>query len=443
MYQFAHRFLLNTSSAWNARPDKAMTTNHWSLKILHILNHSLPLQSGYAFRSHNILRAQLNMGWQPIALTAPVAETSWIDRGKDEIIEGFRYYRTAPLSGGHSPMNAAFRGTLALTRRTREVSESEKPNLLHAHSPIFNAFSSLRVGRKLGIPIVYEIHSLWEDAAVTHGAYLRDSWRYKLMQSLETWVCQKADQVAVLCHGLKDDLMTRGIPPAKLTVVPNGVNVDEFKTCAPDPEYAKSRKLDGRKVIGFIGSFSRYEGLDLLLEAMARLTPLRPDIVLLLVGGGRMEEHLKAQVKRLQLADRVIMPGRIPHDRIPGVYALMDILVYPRYSTRLTELVTPLKPLEAMAMGKALVASDIGGHRELIQDRHTGLFFPPGDAAALAEALTCLLDNHDLRRQLESQGSIWVRQKHSWAKATAVYSAIYARALGTRVVGDSFEATNV
>lgn len=412
-----------------------MTTHHWPLKILHILNHSLPLQSGYAFRSHNILRAQLNMGWQPIALTAPVTEPSWIDRAADEIIGGLRYYRTAPLSGGDSPLSAAVRGTLALTKRAREVSESEKPNLLHAHSPIFNAFSSLRLGRKLGLPIVYEIHSLWEDAAVIHGAYRRSSWRYRLMQSLETWVCQKADHVAVLCHGLKDDLTRRGIPPAKLTVVPNGVDVDEFTACAPDLAQAASWKLHGKRVIGFIGSFSRYEGLDLLLEATARLTSRRPDIVLLLVGGGRMEESLKAQVERLQLADRVIMPGRIPYDRIRGVYALMDILVYPRYSTRLTELVTPLKPLEAMAMGKAVVASDIGGHRELIKDRQTGLLFPPGDAAALAEALTCLLGDHDLSRQLGRHSSIAVRQKHSWTKATAVYSEIYARALSPHGIG--------
>jgi PEP-CTERM/exosortase A-associated glycosyltransferase len=410
---------------------KPMTTHHWSLKILHILNHSLPLQSGYAFRSHNILRAQLNMGWQPIALTAPVAETSWIDRGADELIGGLRYYRTAPLSGGDFPLSAAFRSILALNRRAREVSESEKPNLLHAHSPIFNAFSSFHIGRKLGLPVVYEVHSLWEDAAVIHGAYPRSSWRYKLMQSLETWVCRKADHVAVLCHGLKGDLTRRGIPLAKLTVVPNGVDVDEFNAGAPDLGQADSWNLHGRHVIGFIGSFSRYEGLDLLLEAMARLTSRRPDVVLLLVGGGRMEERLKAHVERLRLVDRVIMPGRIPHDRIPGVYALMDILVYPRYSTRLTELVTPLKPLEAMAMGKAVVASDIGGHRELIQDRQTGLLFPPGDAAALADALTGLLDDHDLRRQLGRQASLAVRQKHSWAKATAVYSDIYARALGT------------
>jgi PEP-CTERM/exosortase A-associated glycosyltransferase len=413
-----------------------MTTHHWRpLKILHVLNHSLPLQSGYAFRSHNTLRAQLNMGWQPIALTAPVAETSWIDRPKDEIIGGLRYYRTAPLSGRHSPLSAAFCSTVALARRAREVSEREKPDLLHAHSPIFNGVSSLRVGRRVGLPVVYEVHSLWEDAAVTHGTYEQSSWRYKLMRSLETWVCRNADHVAVLCDGLREDLTRRGIPAAKLTVVPNGVDVDAFKARLSDPGHVDTWKLRGKKVIGFVGSFSRYEGLDLLVDAVARVTPQRPDIVLLLVGGGRMEEHLRAQVARLQLADRVIMPGRIPHARIPDVYALMDVLVYPRYSTRLTELVTPLKPLEAMAMGKAVIASDVGGHRELIQDGHTGLLFPPGDGAALADALTGLLGNDDLRRHLERQGAITVVQKHSWASTTAAYPEIYARALGTHRSG--------
>jgi len=151
--------------------------------------------------------------------------------------------------------------------------------------------------------------------------------------------------------------------------------------------------------------------------------------VLLLVGGGEIEKDLKAQVKRLHHENRVVMPGRIPHDRIPGVYSMVDILAYPRYSMRLTELVTPLKPLEAMAMGKALVASDVGGHKELIRHNETGLLFPVGDSKALAATLETLLDNDSLRRRLQSQGPMWVHEHHTWEITTSVYQDIYAKAL--------------
>jgi PEP-CTERM/exosortase A-associated glycosyltransferase len=410
------------------------------LKILHILNHSLPFHSGYAFRTQNILQAQRKRGWQPVGLTAP--QHNRMMKGccqQEETVEGFRYYRTEARTPKGFSLYREGRLIAALTRRMREVVEIEKPDLLHIHSPVFNALAALRVERQMGIPMVYEIRAFWEDATVDQGTYRQDSWEYKLRQSLETWVCKKATHVAVLCQGLKGDLIKRGIPPAKLTIVANGVNVEKLTVCAPDAEYLKTWKLDGKRIIGFIGSFFRYEGLNLLVEAVAQLTISRSDIVLLLVGEGRMEAELKAQIERLHLTERVVMPGRIPHDRISGVYALMDVLAYPRYSIRLTELVTPLKPLEAMAVAKALVASDIGGHRELIQHGHTGLLFSAGDVAALAEVLTRLLDNTDLRQKLERQGFTWVRQSHSWDMTTAVYSDIYAKVLGNeRTASGSF-----
>lgn len=349
---------------------------------------------------------------------------------REETVGGFRYYRTEVRPPRGFSFYREGRLMIALTRRVREVVEIEKPDLLHIHSPVFNALSALWVARQVGIPTVYEIRAFWEDAAVDYGAYRQDSWEYKLRRAFETWACKKVDHVVVLCHGLKDELIERGIPPAKLTIVSNGVNMENLTVCAPDAECMKAWKLDRKKVIGFIGSFFRYEGLDLLVEAVARLTTTRPDIVLLLVGGGRMEAALKAQIERLHLTERVVMPGRIPYDRISGVYALMDALAYPRYSVRLTELVTPLKPLEAMAVAKAVVASDIGGHRELIRHGHTGLLFPAGDVAALAGVLTRLLDNNDLRQKLARQGFTWVRQGHTWDMTTAAYSDIYARALG-------------
>ena len=120
-----------------------------------------------------------------------------------------------------------------------------------------------------------------------------------------------------------------------------------------------------------------------------------------------------------------MFPGRIPHERIPGIYALIDILAYPRYSMRLTDLVTPLKPLEAMAMGKPLVASDVGGHKELIRDGENGVLFEAGNEQGLAEALQRYLNEGTLMQQISQQASKWVVEHHSWSKTTSVYKDIY------------------
>jgi PEP-CTERM/exosortase A-associated glycosyltransferase len=340
------------------------------------------------------------------------------------MIDGFRYYRTGTVSHSSFPIANEVQLMRVLTKRIEEVIKIEKPDVLHAHSPILNGIPALWAGHKLGIPVVYEIRAFWEDAAVDHGTYSQNSWKYKLVNTLEKWVCLKAKSVAVLCDGLKEDLIDRGIPFGKITVVPNAVSPDDFKHSEPDEEFIRKWNLGDKKVIGFIGSFYRYEGLDLLIDAFNRLGATRQDIALLLVGGGEMEAELKKQIERLHLKDKVIMPGRISHERIPAIYALVDVLVYPRYSMRLTELVTPLKPLEAMAMGKALVASDVRGHRELIRQNVTGLLFPAGDASALGETVKNILDDNILSQKLAEHALIWA-QDHTWDKAVLNYSILY------------------
>jgi PEP-CTERM/exosortase A-associated glycosyltransferase len=399
-------------------------------KILHILDHSAPLQSGYVFRTQDIFHEQLKRGWKPVAVTSPKQEASSKEPWQEsQEIAGVRYYRTPKAALVSLPLVGEFQLMVALARRIREVVDIEKPDLLHAHSPILNAFPALRVGSQLRIPVIYEIRAFWEDAAVDHGTYAEDSWRYKLVRRAETIACQRADHVAVLCQGIRGDLHKRGIALEKLTTIRNGVDVDSLTPRPPDAEYQRAWNLSGKQVIGFIGSFYRYEGLDLLVEAFSQLAVHYPNLILLLLGGGEIEKELIAQVRRLGLEDRVLMPGRIPHERVPGVYALIDVLVYPRYAVRLTELVTPLKPLEAMAMRRAIAASDIGGHRELLRDGETGLFFRAGDVSHLVQTVSRLLDDGGLRDQLAHQGRAWVVQEQTWDKTTAAYEEIYAQAL--------------
>ena len=397
------------------------------MKILHILDHSLPLHSGYAFRSQNILKAQRNRGYDISVLTSPKHEESLKKKCiAIETINGFQYYRTGPAARSSLPVVSEFALMYTLYQRILKVADMEKPDIIHAHSPVLNAIPAIRAAGKRNIPVVYEIRAFWEDAAVDHGTYGQDSWKYNLTRFIETLVCKKVDHVAILCNGLKNDLISRGIPAEKITPVFNGVNPMELKPVPPDPALQQEWDLKDKKVIGFVGSFYRYEGLDLLITAFAKIAASHGNARLLLVGGGEMTAELNTLIDRNGIRNRVVMPGRIPHERIAGVYALIDILAYPRYSMRLTELVTPLKPLEAMAMEKALVASDVGGHKELITDKKNGLLFSAGNAHDLARKIDMILKDKALETALKQQGSQWVRQRHTWEATTAVYQTIYA-----------------
>ncbi|MBW2186935.1 MAG: glycosyltransferase, partial [Deltaproteobacteria bacterium] len=225
-------------------------------KILHILDHSLPLHSGYTFRSQNLFRAQRKMGFNPVILTSPKHEENSCDECLEkEEINHFTYYRSGVARRNPVPLLSEVWLMAVLYRRLLQVVQLEKPDILHAHSPILNAIPALLVGRKLKIPVVYEIRAFWEDAAVDHGTTSEGSLRYKLTKRAETVVCNKVDHVAILCNGLKDDLVHRGIPAAKITAVFNGVNPDDFQPCAVDDEYWREWGLAGKKVVGFIGSF--------------------------------------------------------------------------------------------------------------------------------------------------------------------------------------------
>ncbi|HEX20385.1 MAG TPA: glycosyltransferase, exosortase A system-associated [Acidiferrobacteraceae bacterium] len=401
-----------------------------SLKILHILDHSLPLHSGYTFRSQNIFRSQIKRGWQPIVVTSPKHESGLkTDHAPDETLDGIPYYRSGASHYSALPFVTERRLMHRLAARIEEIALKEKPDVLHAHSPVLTAFPALKVGKKLGLPVIYDIRAFWEDAAVDHGTYKEGSWKYRLTRYMETRACRQADQVAILCQGLKDDLINRGISKDKIHIVGNGVNIEDFNQNDPDLAFQKQWGLNNKKIIGFIGSFYRYEGLDILIEAFAKIAQQQTDAMLLLVGGGPVESELKKQIEKLGIGDRVVMPGRLPHQQVPGLYALCDVLVYARYANRLTELVTPLKPLEAMAMGKALIASNIGGHRTLITHDETGLLFEPENSDNLAKALDQVLTDDAYRLRLEQTGQAWVRENRTWDKTTAVYIELYDKAL--------------
>ena len=241
-----------------------------------------------------------------------------------------------------------------LETRLEEVAREVRPDIIHAHSPVLNAFPAIKVARKLGIPVVYEIRAFWEDAAVDHGSTTEGSLRYRITRNLETRAIKQVDHVFTICEGLRADIVARGIPANKVTVIPNAVDINSFNLASPpDPDLQKKWGLTGKTVIGFIGSFYAYEGLDLLLDALPALVQQRRMFVFYWLAVA-CKMPTRQQAEQLGLKDHVIFTGRVPHSDVARYYDLIDILAYPRHPMRLTELVTPLKPLEAMAQGQTL-----------------------------------------------------------------------------------------
>ena len=406
-------------------------------RILHVLDHSLPLHSGYTFRTRAILKAQQAAGLEVRGITG----LRHLADGPDcEEADGIEFTRTRGSANGPVGLRE-WREINLLADAIVRSAQGWMPDLLHAHSPALCGKAALIASRRLGLPLVYEIRAFWEDAAVSNGTATQGNLKYRLTRALENNVVAGADAVVTICQGLKDDLVSRGTAPGKITLSPNGVDLALFgEIPPPDPALVAQLGLGAGPVIGFIGSFYDYEGLDDLIAAMPLLIAQVPGARLLLVGGGPMEAALRTQAAVSPAAAAIHFVGRVPHSAVERYYALMDVMAYPRKRSRLTDLVTPLKPLEAMAQGKLVAASDVGGHRELIAQGHTGTLFAPDDPAACAAALANLLARRQDWEALRSAGHAHVRGHHDWAKNIHRYHVVYQTLLARKVTHRAADA---
>ncbi len=395
-------------------------------RVLHILDHSLPAQSGYTFRTRAILKAQQALGWDVAGVSSlrhPLPGPA------EETVDGLRFFRTPGKPSGPSPLRE-WGEVRALARRVDEVIVEFHPDILHAHSPVLTALAAQGVAKRHGLPLIYEIRAFWEDAAVGNGTGREGTLKYRAIRALETQAVRRADAVAVICEGLRADLVARGIDPAKIMVSPNGVDLELFGDPPPrDERLAGELGLGDADVIGFIGSFYDYEGLDVLIAAMPGLVAANPKLRLLLVGGGPMDAALRSQAAASPVSSAIHFIGRVPHEQVERYYSLIDVLVYPRKTMRLTELVTPLKPLEAMAQGKLVAASNIGGHRELIEDGVTGTLFAPDDAAALIDSVTAMFASRDGWDARRATARRFVERERNWSSNIRRYEPIYQHLL--------------
>jgi PEP-CTERM/exosortase A-associated glycosyltransferase len=317
-----------------------------------------------------------------------------------------------------------------LRQRILEVLERAAFDVIHAHSPSLCGLAAWSAAAARHLPFVYEIRGFWEESAVDQNRIRKGSPRYIASRRLEEFVVRRADGVVGISRNILADLQARGIEPRKLWHVSNGVDIERFRPLPRDTDL--SRRLDlveGEPVLGFIGSLWKFEGISWLVRALAQLRQRGARFRVLIVGAGEEAVAIRAAIKELSVEDLILFPGPVSHNEVHRYYSVMDILVYPRRRIRLTERVTPLKPLEALAQSKAVLGSNVGGIRELVEPEETGLLFNPDDIDDFCRQAARLIANPDLRQRLGECGRQAILRKWDWKLLVHQYDAVYEAAI--------------
>ncbi len=393
------------------------------MKVLHVLDHSLPEVDGYAVRSAYVAKSQAAAGLQPSIVTSAAHESVG---GVAEVFDGITYHRSLPKADLRVPFAREWRRVRSLSLRIAEVAREERSDLIHAHSPCLWGEAAARAAGALCLPFVYEVRGFWEDAAVDRKKTSPRSLRYRLSRGLETRVAKAAKAVVVIANPLGDDLVGRGIDPRKIFHVPNGADTARFRPQPTSVDLRNRLSLEGKFVVGFVGSLFVWEGVEDLVRAARGIVERMPNAILLIVGRGEQLASARALVEKTGLDQWVKLVGAVPHDEVADYYSVMDVVVYPRKSTRNTELVTPLKPLEAMSMGKTVLGSDVGGIRELVPD-NAGRFFRAGDVADLVTKCVELGQDPESRARFGQRARQHVIKRHQWDSLTQRYIDLYGQ----------------
>lgn len=393
------------------------------MKIAQIFDQTTPLVSGYSMRSRYISDSLRQLGIDLKVFSSPIFSY----KNGDENINDVEYIRSVMNGWNYIKKIPFLKEQLIINNLQKTISSNwdSEIKLIDAHSSVLNGIAASKLAKKYKVPFLYEIRALWEDAAVDQGKTKEGSLRYKFTRKLETSIIEKSDKVTVICEGLRKDIVERGFDPKKIEVIPNGVDTELFKPVEKDEEIIKKYELKDRKVFGFVGTFFLFEGLEYLIKAAKKICDDNDDVKFLLVGGGHEEEKLKVLVKELSLEDKVVFTGRVKHDDIKKYYSVIDVLVYPRISKRITELVTPLKPLEAMALEKIVLGSDVGGIKELVKDGYNGFLFKSDDVDDLVDKCKYVLNNIDNMSKMAKDAREFVINERNWLKICEKYLTIY------------------
>ncbi|WP_291730910.1 glycosyltransferase [Leisingera sp. F5] len=407
-------------------------------RVAYVLYSSLPwISTGYAVRSQRLAQALRGAGADLHCLTRPgfpwdedpaaLSADMPLDRSFDEEIAEVPYLRSPePQFGSWQSYPAYVRGSAeALTARFLDL----RPAVVMAASNHACALPAQIAARRLGLPMVYDMRGFWELSRAAREPGFLGAPQYRYERWLETQAARQADHVFALSQPMRQALIRRGAAAERVTFLPNGCNPDSFGPAGRGQRLAAELELpEGVPVIGYAGSFPAYEGLEDLLAAAAGLKAGGHHFRLLLVGdengtglrGTPVTQALRRQAAKLGLGDWLILPGRVPFEQVPDWLDLFDICVFPRRPLLVTEMVAPLKPVEAMAAGKAIVLSSVGGMQGLLKDGESGLVFAKGDTPGLQRQLASLLEDPELRIRLGAAARSRARRQYSWSSIAGI-----------------------
>jgi len=399
-------------------------------RVLHLVNDALPNASaGYTIRTHEIVLAQQAAGLDPHVVTRcgfPVTQGT-LDSRRLVVLDGIPYHRLLPWRMPSPADKAAAQALDLAARLTGQVN----PSVLHAASNYANAVVALAIGKSRGLPVVYEVRGFWEDTWLSRhpdSEKMASSELYQRNRDLETRCMLAADLVVTLGEAMRDEIVARGVPAEKVLIVPNAVSQEFLQ---PLPDVGALREKLGIKpnehVVGEVSTLVPHEGIGTLLEATRLLKDRGLKVRALIVGDGPERPALQRQAADLGLGEAAIFTGRVPAAKVREFHALLDVFVVPRTPDRVCQLVTPLKPVEAMASGLCVVTSEVKALAEIIKPDVTGALTIPQDPVALADTLELLVCSPDIRRKLGDNAREWVARDRTWAHNAARYRDAYAR----------------
>ncbi|KNH15847.1 hypothetical protein ACU18_15590 [Arthrobacter sp. ZBG10] len=392
-------------------------------RVLHLLTNSLPhTASGYAQRSHSTLLAQQAGGKEVLAVTRmgyPVQVGKVLAKGQD-LVEGITYRRLLP-------------GRMAATVDARLQQQAEellkvalefRPGVLHTTTHYVNGMVVRAVADALGIPWVYEVRGQLADTwASVRGPEARESEKYRLFSQREREAMLSASLVLTLGVAMKSNIVAAGVPAAKVLLMPNAVGGDFLDEPRSQADARRELGLPvAGQYVGTVSSLVPYEGIHELMQAFVLLAGDHPDLNLLIVGDGVSTPSLRAQAEQSDFADRIIFTGRVPQKLAVRYHQALDIFAVPRKDLEVTRSVTPLKPVEAMACARPVVATDLPALREIVEPGVTGLLTEPGNPGALAAGLRTLLNDPGLAAELGRAGRERVLNERTWAANAAALS---------------------
>ncbi len=417
-------------AAWAALPAQARAVPATPRRVLNILAFSLPYTSvGYATRSHGLAVGIRNAGWDIRPYTRPGFPLDFKPELADQTlpeqdeIDGIVYRRI--LDFNRKEMNEVEYMHAAIAHYERVI-RAESPQLVHAASNYVTALPALIAARRLGVPFVYEVRGFWEVTRSSRDEQFTHSAKYRFMQLFEALTARHADHVITITGPMRDELMARGVPAERISIAYNSVDPERFVPRPPNRELAATLGLpEGIPVIGYVGSFVDYEGLDDLVSACAGLKAEGLAFRLLLVGDGVVLGDIRRQVEDMGLSDHTVITGRVPHEQVEDYYSLIDIAPFPRKPWPVCELVSPLKPFEAMALEKTVIVSSTRAMREIVRHSETGVIFEKGNVIALQKALGELLSDRQRYVAIGKQSRRWIREQRSWNASGLVCVSAY------------------